>query len=235
MHGIRVVLALLVALVALGPAAASADDLGLHQVGSVGDLTAELWLAPGVFRPTAVELHLSDAAGRPPTDVGRVDLAFAMRGMNHGARGIAAELVEPGVYQAAGYLLAMSGSWWLALRVERSDGRLDSALFAFEAPYERTGPANILYSRPLGDVQVEDVAVTPDEVIPSTIGVTAGLPVRLEVMYVDAPACGPSVSSVDPPVTVAVSPDGLAELTVTPTQSARWSISCTSAGLVVGP
>ena len=236
-RGARATALLLVAALALAvlPIPAGADDLGLQQRRAVGDLTADVWLSPAVFRQTGVEIHLSDAAGAAPADVRRVDVAFAMRGMSHGARGIAADEVEPGVYQAAGYLLAMTGSWAMALRVERADGRVDSALFPFEALYERAGPSNQLYTRPTDDpVQVEDVAVYPEGVAPGGIDVTAARPVRLEVFYVDRPACGGQVALADGSAAAPLSPDGLAELAFTPAASAHLALTCTPAGLQVG-
>jgi hypothetical protein len=210
-------------------------DLGLQQRRAVGNLTAEIWLAPGIFRPTGVEVRLTDPAGQVPADVRRVDVAFAMRGMNHGARGIAAEPTDGGVYQAAGYLLAMSGSWWMALRVERGDGQVQSALFPFEAPSERTGIASLLYTRPIEWLQVEDVAIYPEGVMPDRIDVTVDRPVRLEVMYVDGPACGEAVGMADGSASTVVSAEGLAELAFVPGRTVRLSFTCTPGGLQIAP
>jgi hypothetical protein len=201
-------------------------------VGQLGDLSVEMWLAPGVSRPTAVELHLVDANGQAPSDVRRVDLQFAMAGMNHGARGVEAERVEPGVYQAAGYLLAMPGAWWLAVRVERDDGRLLQGRYAFATPPEpATNASFALDGRP---EDVHDVVASPGEVIPSQIEVRAGRPVRLDVIYVDQPGCGPSVRVPETGAWAEVTPDGLAELTFTPAATGPLTLSCTPAGLLLG-
>jgi hypothetical protein len=210
------------------------DDGGLQQRRGVGDLTADVWLAPGVFRPTGVEVRLTDQSGAAPGDVRRVDVAFAMRGMSHGARGIEADAVELGLYQAGAYLLAMPGSWWMALRVERADGRVDSVLFPFEAPYERTGVSSRLYTRPTDPVQVEDLAVYPEGVAPDHLDVVAARPVRLEVMYVDGAACGDRVTLADASASAPVSPEGLAELAFTPARTASLALTCTPTGLLIG-
>jgi hypothetical protein len=221
-------------MLALVPATALADENSLHQVAPLGDLTLEYWLAPGVTRPTAVELHLADAAGRAPTDVRRVDVQFAMAGMNHGARGLEAEMVEPGVYQTAGYLLAMQGSWWMAVRVERADGRLHQARFAFATtPEPPTNAASALDGRPDGAVQVVDVVASPGETIPDQVAVTAGRPVRVEAMFVDNPGCGPSVAAPDAGARADVTPDRLAELTFTPPLSAQLTVTCAPEGIVL--
>ncbi len=225
---------LLAALLFLAAAArpVSADDDGLHGQRALGGLTVEYWLAPGVYRPTAVELHLTGMDGAPASDVRRVDVQFAMEGMNHGARGAEAALVQPGVYQAAGYYLAMSGAWWMAVRVERVDGRLVSTRFPFVAPPEpTTGTSYALDGRPDDGVQVEDVAASPEGVIPDHIGTTAGHPVRVEVIYVDSPPCGPSVQLDDGSASADVSPDGLAELRFTPAADGVLRLACTPAGL----
>jgi hypothetical protein len=228
------ILAVVLIACSLMPGRASAEDAGLYQVRAVEDLSVQLWIAPSVFQPTGVEVQLADASGAAPADVRRVDLSFAMAAMNHGAVGIEAEMAAPGTYQAAGYFLAMPGWWWLALRVERADGRLQSARFLFEAPPSR-GPtvANMLYQRPDGGVQVQDVAVSPEGVIPKTIGVTARRPVRLEVIYVDDPPCGGLVDAGG--ASAAVSWDGLAELSFTPAVSGPLELVCASNGLLVRP
>src|SRR5438045_4744276 len=95
-------LVLLIALLAV-PSIAHADEAAWPKTVQLDDLTATVWLWPGVFTPTSLEVHLADARGAAPTDVTRLDVAFAMIGMNHGARGITADPVEPGTYQAAGY------------------------------------------------------------------------------------------------------------------------------------
>ena len=233
---VRILLALvLLAAVAL-PSSASADDDGLHAASQLGDLTLEYWLAPAVYRQSALELHLADATGQPPTDVRRVDVQFAMAGMNHGARGVEVEMVEPGIYQAAGYLLAMPGPWWMAVRVERADGRLLQARYGFVTPLEAaTNTAFALDARPDGPAQVYDVAISPGETIPGQIAVTAGRPVRLEVIYTDNPGCGPSVQVADPPARADLTSDGLGELTFTPTATGQLNLTCAPAGLLVGP
>jgi len=221
-------------LLALLPATALADDNSLHRSAALGDLTLEYWLAPGVTRPTAVEIHLTDASGRAPTDVTRVDVQLAMEGMNHGARGLEAESVDAGVYQAAGYLLAMQGPHWMAVRVERADGRVQQARFAFATPPEPPTNASFgLDSRPDRGVSVVDVVASPGEVIPSTIDVTAVRPVRVEVMYVDNPGCGRAVMDAGSGARADVTADGLAELSFTPTASGPLSLTCTAEGLML--
>jgi hypothetical protein len=227
---VRAVLAALLIVVAL-PASALAEDNGLYQAGALGDLTVEMWLAPGVYRPTAVELHLTDAGGQAPSDVRRVDLQFAMAGMNHGARGVEAERVEPGVYQAAGYLLAMPGAWWLAVRVERADGRLHQARYAFVTPAEpATNASFALDGRPEG---IFDLVASPGELIPSQIEVQAGRPVRLELMYVDEPGCGRAVLVAETGDWAAVTADGLAELSFVPARTGPLTLSCTPSALLL--
>ena len=224
--------ALLVFILLALPTTAHAEESAWPKTVALDDLTATVWLWPGVFTPTSLEVHLADASGAPPTDVTRLDVAFAMIGMNHGARGITADPVELGTYQAAGYLLAMSGPWWMDLRAERADGRLASARLAFDAPPDTSGVANAMYTRPDQGVQVEDVAAYPDGVLPDRITVAAGRPVRLEVAFVDDPPCGPAVQ-VDDGTAGAVSADGLAEVTFTPVADGPVRLACAPEGLLV--
>jgi hypothetical protein len=226
-----VVLALLAA-----PAPAGAAPGLVGREVTLGDgLRATVSLWPGIFRPTSVQLQLDDGAGSVPTDVRRVDLQFAMVGMNHGARGLTLAEAEPGTYVGSEYLLSMEGPWWLAIRVERADGLVISARLPFDVAPERAGVSNMLYARPDRDVQVEDVAVHPHGIIPTGLAVRAGHPVRLEVIYVDEPPCGPSVRVDDPPAEAALTADGLAELTFVPTADGELSIHCTPSGLTLFP
>ena len=201
----------------------------------LGDLRATVSLWPGVFRPTSIQLQLDDGAGAVPADVRRVDVQFAMAGMNHGARGITLVEAEPGVYVGSEYLLSMDGPWWLAARVERADGSVVSGRVAFDVAPERAGVSNALYARPDHGVQVEDVAVYPGDVVPARLAVRAGRPVRLEVMYVDEPACGATVRVEDPLAEAAVSIDGLAELTFVPTSDGELVLTCTPEALALVP
>jgi hypothetical protein len=219
----------------LWPSAAGAAPGLFGRELWLGDLRATVWLWPGVFRPTSIQLQLDDGGGAAPADVSRVDLAFAMIGMNHGARGITLVEAEPGVYVGSEYLLSMDGPWWLAVRVERVDGSVVSGRVAFDVAPERAGVSNALYARPDAGVQVEDVAVYPGDVVPARLAVRAGHPVRLEVMYVDEPACGAAVRVVDPPAEAAVSADGLAELTFVPATDGELVLACTPAGLSLSP
>ena len=219
----------LVALVAWPATVGAAPGLIGRELW-LGDVRATVSLWPGVFRPTSVQLQLDDGAGAVTADVRRVDLAFAMIGMNHGARGITLVEAEPGVYVGSEYLLSMDGPWWLAVRVERADGHVVSGRVAFDVAPERAGASSLLYARPDLGVQVEDVAVYPGDVIPARLAVRAGHPVRLEVMYVDEPACGAVVRVDDPLAAAAVSADGLAELTFVPSADGELVLSCTPAG-----
>src|SRR6185503_9720509 len=104
----------------------------------------------------------------------------------------------------------MEGPWWLVIRVERADGQVVSARLPFDVAPERGGVSNILYSRPDRGVQVEDVVVHPEGIIPTRLAVRAGYPVRLEVVYVDEPPCGPAVRVDDPPSQATLTADALA-------------------------
>jgi len=227
-------LALLLLVAAVPPAAA--EDNGLYAQRALGGLALEYWLAPGIYHPSAIELHLTGADGAPPADVRRVDLQFAMEGMNHGARGAEMDMVSPGVYQAAGYWLAMSGPWWMAVRIERADGSLVSTRFPFVAPPEASnGSSYALDARPDNGVQVEDVVASPEGVIPDRINATAGHPLRVELIYVDNPPCGPRLQLADGTAGADVSPDGLAEMRFTPAAAGGLALSCTPTGLLLTP
>jgi hypothetical protein len=207
---------------------------GLDQRRALGDLTAEIQIQPRVYEPAEFDITVSDAVGQPARDVRRVDLQVAMEGMDHGTRGVTATAVGPGRYRAQAMLLAMEGPWWLALRLERGDGQVDSTLFRFQVPRDRsTGAVSAMAERPTSPVQIEDVAVYPGEVTPNQIAVTAGHPVRLEIVYVDRPACGPTVLLPDQNLQTIVTPDGLAELPFVPRQSGPLRLSCAAAGLTV--
>ncbi len=214
----------------------AADELGLAQQRQIDDLRIAVWIAPSVFRPLGVEIQLSDQYDRPVTNVRRVDVAFAMLGMNHGARGIVAEPVGNGLYQAAGRLLAMEGPSQMSVRVERADGRVQTGVFLFVAPPEPpTGFSAGLYDRPTdGPEQVVDIAVAPEGIVPDRIDVIAGRPVRLEIMYVDRPTCGSLIRLRDPPTATDLNAEGLAELAFTPTRTGRLSLTCDPTALSIG-
>ncbi|HEY8885225.1 MAG TPA: hypothetical protein VIO35_07940, partial [Chloroflexota bacterium] len=86
---------------------------------------------------------------------------------------------------------------------------------------------------PIDPVQIEDIAVYPAEVTPDTVDVRAGHPVRLEVTYVNHPACGPTVRLDDPNTTAPVSADGLGELAFVPKQTATLHLTCSPNGLQI--
>jgi hypothetical protein len=222
------------ALLAVPTPAGAAPGLVGREV-ALGDLRATVSLWPGIFRPTSVQLQLDDGAGVVPADVHRVDLQFAMIGMNHGARGLTLAEAEPGTYVGSEYLLSMEGPWWLAIRVERADGQVVSARVRFDVAPERAGVSNMLYARPDHGVQVEDVVVHPEGIIPTRLAVRAGHPVRLEVVYVDEPPCGPAIRVDDPPSEATLTADGLAELTFVPAADGDLALDCTPTGLTVSP
>jgi hypothetical protein len=157
-----------------------------------------------------------------------------MAGMDHGARGALAAPTGPGQYQAKAMLLAMEGVWWLAVRVERGDGTVDSTIFTFRVPRDTpTGAVAAMTSRPSDPVQIEDIAVYPDEVNPDTVDVRAEHPVRLEITYVDHPACGPTISLDDPNTTAGVNADSLGEITFVPKQTVTLRLTCSPNGLQI--
>ena len=208
---------------------------GAQQRRIDGDLVATVRVDPGIFRPAFVEVRLADPSGRPVADARRVDVAFAMRGMNHGPRGATAVPIAPGAYAVSARLLLMTGPTALALRVERADGRLQSALFDLDVPPDRSGAATgLLADRPTDPVQVVDVQVDPSGVVPDHVSVRAGHPVRLEIIYLDRPPCGPSVQVGADGTHTDVSPDGLAELTLTPDRTADLPLTCHPDALHVG-
>ena len=151
---------------------------GLTQQRSVGDLRVAIQIQPAVFQPATLEVRLANSQGRPPTDVRRVDLQVAMEGMDHGARGISAGQVAPGVYRAQGMLLAMEGPWWLGIRIERAAGQVDSGVFGFRVPPDQpNGAVSVMYDRPPGPFDVVDVAVYPGEVSPNEVAVASQHPI----------------------------------------------------------
>src|SRR5205823_3083791 len=152
---------------------------GLAQRRQLADLDVAIQVQPRVFQPANISVTLRGANGQPPSSVRAVDLQFAMEGMNHGARGILTAPTGPGAYQAQAMLLAMQGPWWLALRIERGDNRIDSTVFRFEAPRDNsTGAVAAMYDRPTDPVQIVDVAVYPGEISPPDVAVRAGHPVH---------------------------------------------------------
>jgi hypothetical protein len=223
----------LAALLLAMPASASATPGLVGREVMLGDLRATVSLWPGIFRPTSVVVYLDDGAGTVPEGIARVDLQFAMMGMNHGATGLTLAEAEPGIFVGSEYLLAMEGPWWLALRVERADGSLVATRVPFDVAPERASVSNMLYARPDRGVQVADVVVHPHGIIPSTLAVRAGHPVRLEVMYVDEPACGGAVRAEAFAAEAPLSAEGLAELTFVPTADAELVLACTPAGLTL--
>jgi hypothetical protein len=204
----------------------------LRQHRPIGNLTAEIQIQPRIYQPAEVDVRLTDAAGQPPGDVRRVDVQVAMEGMDHGARGDVATAIGPGHYRVQAMLLAMEGPWWLALRVERADGHVDSAVFRVQVPRDSsTGAVSAMAERATTPVQIQDVAVYPSEISPSQIAVTAGHPVRLEVVYVDRPACGSTIHLTGQSLQTSVTPDGLAELPFTPDRTGQLRLTCSGSGL----
>ncbi|MFN8475831.1 MAG: c-type cytochrome [Anaerolineae bacterium] len=217
------------------PIATAADmplAANVAQERRLDDLIADIQVAPRVFHPSAVEIRLRTQNGQPPTDIRRVDVTFAMEGMNHGAYGVEAKLTAPGVYQALGMMVAMEGRWHMALRIERSDGRLTSTVFTVNVPSD-TPDTSIpaMSTRPTSPTQIEDVAVYPEGIIPSTIAVQADRPVRLEIMYVDQPPCGNVARITNLDIQVGIASDGLGELSFIPPHSGSLQLTCTPAAL----
>jgi hypothetical protein len=209
------------------------DDHGLVQGRALGDLTVTFRIDPHVFRPTTVDILVMDAQGQPATNIERVGVTLAMEGMNHGAMGIEAAPVSPGLYRAQGMLMVMSGRWYMGLRVVRTDGVVESGVFAFIGSEEEPGDSapGAFYRRPEGAVQIEDIAVYPGSIEPREIRVRAQRPVRLEFMYVDNPFCGLTVPMPALGLARPVSPEGLAELEFIPAQNGTLDIECKPAGV----
>ena len=205
---------------------------GLFQQRTIGDLAASVQIQPTIYQPANVEIRLNDANGQPVQDIRRVDIAMAMDGMDHGAIGITATPAASGLYSARAMLLAMEGPWFMALRIERSDGRLQSGVFRFIVPPDvETGVVDPMYTRPPGPIQVVDLAVYPDGMLPLELAVTANQVVRLEIMFVNQPPCGPTVYLDQLKLKTAVSSDGLAELSLVPPKSGRLHFVCKPDGL----
>jgi len=212
----------------------TSDNGGLNQQRVLDDLNVSINIRPRIFQPADVEIRLNNLQGQPATGIRRVDLAMAMQGMNHGAMGIQAAPTAPGVYQVHAMLLVMEGPWLMALRVERTDGRLQTGLFDFRVPPDsETGVVPPIYRRPPGPVQVVDVAAYPDSILPHAVQVTAGQPVRLEVIFIDRPPCGPSVYLDASSLKTSVDSNGLAEFNFTPSQKGVLQFTCTPAGLAL--
>jgi hypothetical protein len=230
--------------VAGGPASPTAAPTGQAggtpgaagpQRRQIDDLVATVTVDPGVLRPATVEVRLTDPTGRPVTDARRVDVSVGMRAMNHGVRGATATQTGPGVYTATARILVMAGPSLLVLRVERADGRRQSALFELDVPPDRSGAATgLLADRPTDPVQVVDVQVDPSGVVPDRVTVRAGRPVRLQVIYVERPACGDAVQVGEAGARAAVSAEGLAELTFTTERAGELRLACGPGGLRVG-
>lgn len=207
---------------------------GLVQERTIDDLVASIQIQPRIYQPADVQVRLTDANGQPLRDVRRVDIAMAMDGMNHGAVGITATSSGRGVYTAHAMLLSMEGPWLMALRVQRTDGRLQSGVFRFEVPADvQTGAVGPMYTRPTDATQVVDVAVYPEGILPRAVAVAANHQVLLEIMFVNQPPCGPTVSFPDLNLTTTVTPEGLAELAFVPTFGGNLQFTCDSAGLEI--
>ncbi|HLZ08129.1 MAG TPA: c-type cytochrome, partial [Chloroflexota bacterium] len=186
----------------------------------VGDLIARIVVKPLVFQPASIDLEIRDANGQLVSDIARLDLQIAMEGMNHGARGIAPTVVGPGRYHAQAMLFAMQGKWWLAIRIERTGQPISATIVRLDVPRDNsTGAVSAMYERPAGAPQVEDIAVYPDAIAPNRISVVAGRAVRLELFYVDSPACGQGVSFPELGATATISASGLGELDFVPKQT----------------
>jgi copper transport protein len=198
----------------------------------IDDLNATITVLPTIFQPATIDLELQNALGQPASDITRVDLQVAMDAMNHGARGIMPVTVSPGHYRAQAMLFVMEGQWRLAIRIERSDGRVESAVVQLAVPRDNSNRVvQPMYLRPMGATQVEDVAIYPDVVDPDQIDVTNGVPVRLELFNVNAPACGTTVRFAEVGAETTIPANGLGELTFTPKTTGSIYLTCSSTGL----
>lgn len=207
---------------------------GLIQERTIDDLLVSIQIQPRIYQPADVQIRLTDANGQPVTDIHRVDLAMAMNGMNHGAVGIAAAAAGQGVYSAHAMLLSMEGPWFMALRIERTDGRLQSGVFRFEVPPDvQTGAVAPMYTRPDESIQIVDIAVYPEGILPRAVAVAANHPVRLEIMFANQPPCGPSVNFPEMNLKTAVTSEGLADLAFVPQQNGKLQFACSASGLLV--
>jgi copper transport protein len=207
---------------------------GLVQERTIGDLIASIDIKPTIFQPADVEIRLSDLNGQPAQDIQRVDIAMAMDGMDHGAIGITATPAGQGVYDAHAMLLVMEGPWFMALRITRTDGSQQSGVFAFNVPPDvETGVVDPMYTRPTDPTQVVDLAVYPDSMLPREVTVTAHHPVRLEIMFVNRPACGRTVSFPQLKLNTSVTSEGLAELSFVPAQTGKLLFACKLSGLEI--
>jgi hypothetical protein len=219
---------------AAAPTVANAASGALTQQGQVGDLLASVTLQPRIFSPAQVNVQLHDRSGASLDDVRRVDVQVAMQGMSHGARGITLTRQAPGRYDGQGMLLAMQGAWWLAVRIERGDGRMQSGLFSFQVPADQpTGAVSALVDRPSNDTEIIDIAVYPGQIDPPQLTVAVGRPVHLQVLYVDHPMCGSQVRYDAAGLRTVVSADGVADLIFNPAQSGQLQLRCSPVGLMV--
>jgi len=219
------------AVAALASVTASSEG-GAPWRQRIGDLEVDVRITPRVFQPADIDVQMAKPDAPPPTDVTRIDVQSAMEGMSHGALGVVATRVGPGRYQVQGMVLVMEGPWWMALRIERASARVESGTFAFHVPADRpVGAVSALTDRPTDAIQIVDLAVYPGGPDPSSVVVHAGHPVRLEVVFVDRPPCGPEVQVTSLGLRAAVTSSGLAELSFVPTSSATLRIDCEQAGL----
>ncbi len=207
---------------------------GLAQERRLDTLVTSFQIQPRILQPTDITVRLTGSDGLLIDDARRVDVQFAMEGMSHGALGAMASRTSRGIYRAHGMLLVMEGPWWMALRVERADGTIESGLFRFQVPFDRpSGAVSAFASRPTDPIQIVDVAVYPGETSPDTISVRAGHAVRLEVIYVDRPACPPAVRVDDGDAHTDLTSEGLGELSFVPAHTTQLKLSCTSSGLLL--
>lgn len=209
-------------------------DEELSRRVALGDVTADVQITPRIYEPAEVDVRLTNRDGSAVTDVRRVDVQVAMEGMDHGARGVEASQVGSGRYRARALLLAMEGKWLLALRVERANGQVASSVTSFQAPHQSpSGAVSALYERPTDPVQIEDVAVYPMEINPPSILVRNGHPARLEIIFVDHPSCGSTVTFEDANARSSTTSDGLAELSFVPDRDGTIQLACTSSGVAI--
>src|SRR5207253_592644 len=102
-------MALVLALLSMAAVPVSAE-------GPLDDLYLAVSVQPHIFEPTKIDVFVIDESGQPASDVARVDAQFAMRGMDHGASGIEAVQVAPGLFHAEGMLVSMQGWWYVGIR-----------------------------------------------------------------------------------------------------------------------
>jgi copper transport protein len=90
-------------------------------VQHVEDLTIATTITPALVGQNSFAIAVTDANGRPATNIEELSARFTFLGQSLGATEATAEAVGPGLYQLDGSYISLIGPWQMEIAVQRTD------------------------------------------------------------------------------------------------------------------